>query len=105
MVWIMSDLQDFKTYKIGQAAKLVGVKSYVLRFWETEFDALSPIRTGSGQRLYTEEHIELIRRIKTLLYDEGLTIDGARKRMAESDKEDLLREVRRELLEIKKLLD
>lgn len=101
----MSDLQDFKTYKIGQAAKMLGIKSYVLRFWETEFEALEPVRTASGQRLYTEEHIELIKRIKTLLYDEGLTIEGARKKLEDSGKDDLLREVHRELLEIRKLLD
>lgn len=70
-----------KIYKIGQAAKLVGLKSYVLRFWEGEFDQLEPIRTPSGQRLYSEEHVALISRIKSLLHDEGLTIEGARKRL------------------------
>ena len=70
-----------KIYKIGQAAKLVGLKSYVLRFWEGEFEQLEPIRTPSGQRLYNDEHIALISRIKSLLHDEGLTIEGARKRL------------------------
>ncbi len=68
-----------KTYKIGEAAELLKLKSYVLRFWETEFAQLVPLRTEKGQRLYTEEHIELLRRIKTLLHDRGLTIEGARK--------------------------
>ncbi len=70
-----------KIYKIGQAAKLVGLKSYVLRFWEGEFEQLEPIRTASGQRLYNDDHVKLISRIKTLLHDEGLTIEGARKRL------------------------
>ncbi len=79
--FFMSGQSEEKIYKIGQAAKLVGLKSYVLRFWEGEFEQLEPIRTASGQRLYNDSHIELISRIKTLLHDEGLTIEGARKRL------------------------
>ena len=63
----------------------MGLKSYVLRFWEGEFEQLEPIRTESGQRLYNEKHIALISRIKTLLHDEGLTIEGARKRLDSPD--------------------
>lgn len=71
-----------KTYKIGQAATLLDVKPFVLRFWETEFkDVLVPVRTPSGQRAYSEANVELVREIKRLLYDEGLTIEGARKRL------------------------
>jgi len=71
-----------KTYKIGQAATLLAVKPFVLRFWETEFkDVLVPVRTPSGQRAYSEANVELVREIKRLLYDEGLTIEGARKRL------------------------
>lgn len=81
----MSGQSEDKIYKIGQAAKLVGLKSYVLRFWEGEFEQLEPIRTPSGQRLYDDGHISLIRRIKTLLHDEGLTIEGARKRLDSPD--------------------
>ncbi|WP_432737629.1 MerR family transcriptional regulator [Maridesulfovibrio sp. FT414] len=77
----MSVQSEEKIYKIGQAAKLVGLKSYVLRFWEGEFEQLEPIRTPSGQRLYNDGHIALISRIKALLHDEGLTIEGARKRL------------------------
>jgi DNA-binding transcriptional MerR regulator len=74
-----------KTYKIGQAAKLLDVKPFVLRFWEGEFkDVLVPVRTPSGQRAYTEANVALVREIKRLLYDEGLTIDGAKKRLRES---------------------
>jgi DNA-binding transcriptional MerR regulator len=71
-----------KTYKIGQAATLLDVKPFVLRFWETEFkDVLVPVRTPSGQRAYTEANVEMVREIKRLLYDEGLTIEGAKKRL------------------------
>ncbi len=92
-------------YKIGQAAKLLDLKPYVLRFWETEFPAIAPIRTPSGQRLYTEDQIELVRAIKHLLYDEGLTIEGARKRLQEKGQGDVLRGIRDELLGIKRLLE
>ena len=100
----MEDLQEFKRYKIGQAAREVGVKTYVLRFWEGEFDELEPIRTESGQRLYTEEHLELVREIKRLLYDEGLTIEGAKKRLNSRLHADILWEVHDGLLAIKRLL-
>ncbi len=80
----MSRREEENTYKIGQAASIIDVKTSVLRFWEGEFDQLEPIRTPSGQRLYSEEHIVLLRRIRELLYDEGLTIEGARKKL-ESD--------------------
>ncbi len=100
----MEDLQEFKRYKIGQAAKEIGVKTYVLRFWEGEFDEIEPIRTESGQRLYSEEHLDIIREIKRLLYDEGLTIDGAKKKLQSLEHSDILREVHEELVAIKKLL-
>lgn len=71
-----------KTYKIGQAAKLLDVKPFVLRFWEGEFrEVLVPVRTPSGQRAYTEGNLDTVRRIKRLLYEEGLTIEGAKKRL------------------------
>jgi DNA-binding transcriptional MerR regulator len=100
----MGDLQDFKTYRIGEAARLLGVKTYVLRFWEGEFDEIEPYRTESGQRLYTEENLEVIREIKRLLYDEGLTIEGAKRKMHSSENSDILLEIRDELLAMKALL-
>lgn len=70
-------------YKIGEAAQLLGLKSYVLRFWESEFPQLNPTRTESGQRLYSEQDIGLLRRIRHLLHERGLTIEGARKALGE----------------------
>lgn len=71
-----------KTYKIGQAAKLLDVKPFVLRFWEGEFrEVLVPVRTPAGQRAYSEGNLDTVRRIKRLLYEEGLTIEGAKKRL------------------------
>ncbi len=94
-----------KTYKIGQAAKMLGVKPFVLRFWESEFPQLQPIRKASGQRLYTDEHIELVRRIQHLLHEQGLTIEGARKALEETDRRGLLKGIEAELLEIKRMLE
>src|ERR1700680_4575702 len=68
-------------YKIGEACKALGIQPYVLRYWETEFPALSPSKSRSGQRVYSEKELEVIRRIKQLLYDEGYTIDGAKKKL------------------------
>ncbi|MCM0755250.1 MerR family transcriptional regulator [Desulfovibrio aminophilus] len=92
------------TYKIGQAAELLGIKPFVLRFWESEFPQLEPLRTASGQRMYSEEQLGLVREIKHLLYEEGLTIEGARKRLEEKGPSELLREVRDELRAIRDLL-
>ena len=72
-----------ETYKIGEAAALLNLKTYVLRFWETEFPEISPLRTDKGQRLYTPEHLALLERIRYLLHERGLTIGGARKILAE----------------------
>ncbi len=72
-----------KTYRIGEAAKLLNLKTYVLRFWETEFSQLAPHRTGKGQRLYTERDIALLRTIRHLLHERGLTIEGARRFLSE----------------------
>lgn len=68
-----------KTYRIGEAAILLNLKTYVLRFWETEFPQLAPLRTEKGQRLYTEDDLALLRRIQQLLHEQGMTIEGARR--------------------------
>jgi DNA-binding transcriptional MerR regulator len=68
-----------KKYRIGEVAKLLNVNASALRFWETEFPQIAPLRTGSEQRLYTESHIATLRRIQQLLHEQGMTIDGARR--------------------------
>jgi DNA-binding transcriptional MerR regulator len=68
-------------YKIGEACKRLGIQPYVLRYWETEFPALAPSKSRSGQRVYSEKELEVIQRIKELLYGEGYTIAGAKKRL------------------------
>jgi DNA-binding transcriptional MerR regulator len=68
-------------YKIGEACKALGIQPYVLRYWETEFPVLSPSKSRSGQRVYSEKELEVIRRIKELLYEEGYTIAGAKKKL------------------------
>lgn len=68
-------------YKIGEACKALDIQPYVLRYWETEFSAISPSKSRSGQRVYSERELEIIRRIKQLLYDEGYTIAGAKKKL------------------------
>ncbi len=94
-----------KTYKIGQIAALLGLKPFVLRFWETEFPALKPIRTPKGQRLYTEDHLRLLKSIQRLMHTEGMTLEGARRKLAENKRQNELKTlVRRELEEIRHLL-
>jgi DNA-binding transcriptional MerR regulator len=70
-----------KRFKIGDVCKQADVQPYVLRYWETEFPALAPDKTGGGQRTYTQRDIEVILRIKELLYSEGFTIAGAKKKL------------------------
>jgi len=95
-----------RTYKIGEVAGLTGLKPFVLRYWETEFPQLVPVRTKTGQRLYTDAHLDLLLRIKTLLYEEKLTIDGARRRLSgEAQDTSLLRLVYDELVAIRHMLD
>lgn len=68
-------------YKIGEVSRLVGIESYVLRYWETEFAFLNPRKSKSGQRIYTKNDVDLIQQIKHLLYEEKYTIDGVRRRL------------------------
>ena len=72
---------ESRLYKIGEVCKLADVQPYVLRYWETEFPQLAPNKSGGGQRLYTRREIDVILRIKQLLYSEGFTIAGAKKKL------------------------
>ena len=65
-------------FRIGDVSRLAGVKPHVLRFWETEFPAIAPKKSGTGQRLYRRKEVELILEIRDLLYERRYTIEGAR---------------------------
>jgi DNA-binding transcriptional MerR regulator len=76
-------IPDKLYFKIGEVAEITGVKPYVLRYWESEFKMVSPSKSRSRQRLYRKTDVELIFRIKELLYEERYTINGARKKLKE----------------------
>lgn len=81
---LSSAIPDKLYFKIGEVARIAGVEPYVLRYWETEFKEISPVKSRTKQRLYRRKDIDTVIGIKKLLYDEGFTIDGARKKMRES---------------------
>lgn len=68
-------------YKIGEVCEITGIQPHVLRYWESEFPVLKPVKNTAGQRVYRQRDIELIGRIKKLLYEEGFTISGAKKQI------------------------
>ena len=81
----MSDLAtetaDKLYYRIGEVETITKVPAYVLRYWESEFKLLRPKKNPAGQRVYRQRDLDLVKRIKTLLYDERLTLEGAKKRL------------------------
>ena len=120
------EIPDKLYFRIGEVAKLAGIKPYVLRFWESEFSGLGPKKSGTGHRLYRRKDVELVLEIKRLLYDKRFTIEGARKMLEAKPKRPLvkpadakvtvqgelftgnasaLREFRKALLEILEILD
>ena len=114
------EIPDKLYFKIGEVSELLGVEPYVLRYWETEFPALSPKKSGTGHRLYRRKDVELLLRIKHLLYEKRFTIKGARQSLQAAARapkpraaervqqelftEDLLPEIRRELADILQIL-
>jgi DNA-binding transcriptional MerR regulator len=114
------EIPDKLYFKIGEVSELLGVEPYVLRYWETEFAVLSPKKSGTGHRLYRRKDVELLLRIKHLLYEKRFTIEGARqtlhaesrvpkaKRPKQAQQElfgtDPLPEIRRELADILEML-
>jgi len=115
------EIPDKLYFKIGEVSDLLGVEPYVLRYWESEFPVLSPKKSGTGHRLYRRKDVELLLRIKHLLYEKRFTIEGARQTLQTEAKapkpqrvqkrlqtelfaEDPLPEIRRELKEILLLL-
>ena len=99
-----------RTYRIGEAARMLKLEGYVLRFWETEFEQLRPLRTPKGQRLYSDADLVVLRRIRTLLHEQGMTIEGAKRVLsrecaeAQASAEDMLRHVESELMALQALL-
>jgi DNA-binding transcriptional MerR regulator len=70
-----------RLYRIGEVSRLADLKPFVLRYWETEFPMLEPVKDDAGRRLYRQEDVDMVFRIKRLLYDEGFTIAGARRHL------------------------
>ncbi len=95
-------------FRIGEASRIVGVEPYVLRYWEKEFPQLRPKRADSKHRTYERKDIELLLEIKRLLYEEKMTIQGARKRLRKMEKSRkrhaVLREIKEELHKILDIL-
>ncbi len=113
------DIPDKLYFRIGEVSGLLGVEAYVLRYWETEFPSLAPKKSGTGHRLYRRKDVELLLRIKHLLYDKRFTIQGARQWLQTESKRpagrpsraqgdlfttDPLPDIRRELAEILQIL-
>jgi DNA-binding transcriptional MerR regulator len=113
------EIPDKLYFKIGEVSEILGVEPYVLRYWEGEFPQLSPKKSGTGHRLYRRKDVELLLRIKHLLYEKRFTIEGARqtlrdgaatKPLEEASAQrslfppDPLPEIRRELVEILEIL-
>jgi len=80
-------IPDKLYFRIGEVSKLCRLQAYVLRFWETEFPQLKPVKSSTGQRMYRKKDVEAVVRIKTLLYDEGFTIAGARQQLRTESKD------------------
>jgi DNA-binding transcriptional MerR regulator len=77
-----SAIPEKSLFRIGEISRLTATKTFVLRYWETEFPTLQPVKSPSGHRLYRREDIETVFEIKRLLYEEGFTIAGARKHLS-----------------------
>jgi len=111
-------------YRIGEVSRITGLKPHVLRYWESEFRVIKPYKSGSLQRLYRKKDLDLILKIKRLLYEEGFTIAGAKKKIRDLERtenlqarsksagktpegadRDLLTVVREELRGISKMLE
>ena len=102
------EIPDKLYFKIGEVSELLGLEPYVLRYWETEFPVLSPKKSGTGHRLYRRKDVELLLRIKHLLYERRFTIEGARQSLhaaARGPKPAATKRVQRELFSADPLPD
>ena len=80
---LQPEIDDERLYRIGEVSRLSDLKPFVLRYWETEFPMLEPVKSPSGHRMYRQQDVDMVFKIKRLLYDEGFTIAGARKHLAD----------------------
>lgn len=80
-----TSIPDKLYFKIGEVSEIVGLKPYVLRYWETEFREISPVKSRTNQRLYKKRDVETILKIRDLLHKERFTINGARKKLKEEN--------------------
>jgi DNA-binding transcriptional MerR regulator len=102
--------EEKKFFRIGEVSRIIGVEPYVLRYWESEFPQIRPVRADTNQRTYQKRDLELILEIKRLLYEEKLTIEGARQRLKQKKEKapvadaGLIEEVKTDLQEILKAL-
>jgi DNA-binding transcriptional MerR regulator len=115
--------QDRLYYRIGEVSRITGLKAHVLRYWESEFRVIKPYKGGSLQRLYRKKDLDMILKIKRLLYDEGFTIAGAKRKIRDIERgseeqvkrrtgkrsdgrdRELLIELREELKKIRQMLE
>lgn len=86
LMGLIKNIPDKMAFKIGEAAEIIGVKQYVLRYWETEFEALRPKKSAHNQRMYTRKDVEMGLLIKKLLYKDRFSIEGARKALKDLKK-------------------
>ena len=104
------EIPDKLFFRIGEVCKIVDIEPFMLRFWETEFPDLAPEKSKAGHRVYKRKDIEMVLRIKELLYERGYTIAGARKQLARgraprgAGRDKVLVQVRKELQDILTLL-
>jgi DNA-binding transcriptional MerR regulator len=97
-------------FRIGEVSRIIGVEPYVLRYWESEFSHIRPLRADTNQRTYQRKDLEVIFEIKRLLYEERLTIEGARQRLRKSEPEGepknkaFIEELKTELKDILRIL-
>jgi DNA-binding transcriptional MerR regulator len=78
---VISEEQDERYYRIGEVSRITEIRPFVLRYWEEEFPMLEPVKGRQGYRLYRQQDVDLVLKIKRLLYDEGFTIAGARRHL------------------------
>jgi len=101
--------EDKRFFRIGEVSRIIGVEPYVLRYWETEFSQIRPRRADSNQRTYQRKDLETIMEIKRLLYEEKMTIEGAKRQLKQKGvsagaMKSVLSDVERELKEILNIL-